>query len=48
MIPICISVIREVAIWSQKSIKESIVLMPSVRSATHHKMGCAAWVVFDG
>jgi len=39
MISICVSVIRGVATRSQKSIKESIVFMPSVRSDTHHKMG---------
>jgi hypothetical protein len=38
MISICVSVIRGVATRSKKSINESIVFIPSVRSDAHHKM----------
>jgi len=38
MISICVSVIRGVATRSKKSINESIVFIPSVRSDAHRKM----------
>ena len=47
MISISVSVIRGVATRSQKSIKESIVFMPSVSSDTRHKMGVLLGLYFD-